>query len=148
MEEFQTYFFYHPDTGVYESAVTRVFDSPPENATTVPPDDEDHMCPVWGGSAWTNVPDFRGRWIYKDGEEPVRVSELGPVPDGWSLTPPAPAVDPDAEVKYELAQVDFKSIRSLRAVAAGNATKDDTDKLAELEAQAGTLRAQLTSQEE
>lgn len=42
-----------------------------------------------------------------------------------------------------LAEIDSKSIRSLRAIAAGKGTDEDREFLAKLEAEASELRAKL-----
>ena len=48
-----------------------------------------------------------------------------------------------AEIKQRFAEIDSQKIRPLSAIALGTATKDDTDKLAELETQAVKLRNEL-----
>lgn len=46
---------------------------------------------VWrvAGDAWEEVEDHRGEKGYLDGQ-PHTITELGPLPDGWSDTPPPP----------------------------------------------------------
>lgn len=48
-----------------------------------------------------------------------------------------------AELIVELDALDLKTIRALRAIQAGQGTQADTDKLAELEAQAAQIREEL-----
>ena len=48
-----------------------------------------------------------------------------------------------AELIAELDALDLKTIRALRAIQAGQGTQADTDKLAELEAQAAQIREEL-----
>lgn len=48
-----------------------------------------------------------------------------------------------ADLVSQLAALDLKTIRALRAIQAGQGTQADTDKLAELEAQAAEIRQQL-----
>jgi len=48
-----------------------------------------------------------------------------------------------AEVLAELAAIDAASARPLRAILVGSATDEDRQRLAELDAQAATLRAEL-----
>ena len=48
-----------------------------------------------------------------------------------------------AELQTQLDQLDLKAIRALRAIQAGVGTETDTAKLAELEAQAATIRQQI-----
>ena len=47
------------------------------------------------------------------------------------------------EAKTRLAEIDKESVRPLRAIAAGTQTKEDTDKLTKLEAEAKALREKL-----
>lgn len=48
-----------------------------------------------------------------------------------------------ADLVAQLDALDLKCIRALRAIQAGQGTQADTDKLAELEAQAAEIRQQL-----
>ena len=48
-----------------------------------------------------------------------------------------------AEIKERLAEIDFESIRPLRAKEAGNPSEEDEAKLSALEAEAVTLREEL-----
>lgn len=48
-----------------------------------------------------------------------------------------------AEIKSQLNQLDLSAIRSLRAIAAGTATEEDTVKLSEIESTATELRSQI-----
>lgn len=48
-----------------------------------------------------------------------------------------------AEIKERLAEIDFESIRPLRAVEAGNPSEEDREKLSALEAEAVALREEL-----
>lgn len=61
----------------------------------------------------------------------------GGVPD------PIAAADTRATLLDRLDRLDAQSVRPLRAVAAGTATDEDRAKLAAIEAEAVTLRAQL-----
>lgn len=49
-----------------------------------------------------------------------------------------------AEIKSQLNQLDLSAIRSLRAIAAGTATEEDTVKLSEIESTATELRSQIS----
>ena len=67
--------------------------------------------------------------------------------NGWELwdePAPQPFYDPAiarlAEIERELAELDMKTIRPLRAKLADTATQEDTDVLNDLETQAQTLR--------
>lgn len=50
-----------------------------------------------------------------------------------------------AEIKSQLNRLDLSAIRSLRAIAAGTATEEDTVKLSEIESTATELRTQLSN---
>ena len=50
-----------------------------------------------------------------------------------------------AEIKSQLNQLDLSAIRSLRAIAAETATKEDIAKLSEIESTATELRTQLSN---
>ena len=52
-----------------------------------------------------------------------------------------------AEIKSQLNQLDLSAIRSLRAIAAGTATEEDTVKLSEIENTATELRSQISDLE-
>lgn len=51
------------------------------------------------------------------------------------------------EIKAELAEIDSLAVRPLRAIVAGTATDEDRARLAELEARADALRAELDKPE-
>jgi len=69
------------------------------------------------------------------------------VPVGEKNNESPSQADLDANTQYEtqktLADLDIKSIRSLRAIASGKGTADDTRTLNDLETQAQALRAKL-----
>ena len=125
----------------------------PPNATTVkPPVEKEDFARVWNGSAWEYVEDHRKETGWVNGES-VTIKDLGPLPAGWSETPPPPTqeelnVQRRMEILSELDRIDSKAIRPARAVSLAQAageTPDEADvaKLAELEAQAKELREEL-----
>lgn len=68
---------------------------------------------------------------------------------GYVPPKPPPTHDEQiAELKRQLAEVDEKSIRSIRAQVAGTATEQDLEYLSNLEAQAVELRRQIQELEE
>jgi hypothetical protein len=137
------------------------------SATTVAPPEDIPVgsIPRWTGSAWEIVDDHRqhldGKGTKQGGTQywlpgdthagPARyMEELGPLPDGAMLEPPAKTqADLDAERRAEiisrLSAIDTESVRPLRAVADGTATDFDRQKLAALEAEAAELRTELTA---
>ena len=58
---------------------------PPNAVQDAPPDYGDQEIPVWSGTAWTVQPDFRGEAIYDARGTVQIVTDIGPIPDGWSL---------------------------------------------------------------
>lgn len=57
----------------------------------------------------------------------------------------AALVTKKSDLQAQIDTLDFKSIRSSRAIAAGTATDADKTKLADIEAQVVALRAQLVA---
>ena len=68
----------------------------PHGATRMAPDIRDGFVPRWTGAAWEQVEDHRGKTGYVNGQA-VELREPGPLPDGWSDTPPPPSLT-DAKV--------------------------------------------------
>jgi hypothetical protein len=121
----------------------------PSNATYTAPEVIPGYIPRWNGSAWEQVENHKDLEGYIDGQ-PYTIKEYGPLPAGWSDTPPPPtpeelAAQRKAEILARLAAIDTDSIRPLRSLAEGAATDYDTDKLADLEAEAAGLRAELAA---
>lgn len=73
--------------------------------------------------------------IYKNG------NFTPPPPPEPALLEPEP--DPKGVILGQLNELDFKTIRPLRAILANNASEEDQDYLQDLEAQAQALRVQL-----
>jgi hypothetical protein len=102
MEQHATHHIFDPETFVYSGSVSASGVKgamPPLNSTTVEPKRRDGYFPVWhqGKEKWEYVEDHRGEkgWLYG---KPTVVNSLGPLPDGWSLTPPPPPEpEPDPE---------------------------------------------------
>jgi hypothetical protein len=131
-----------------------------------PADIPDGHIPRWTGVAWETVEDHRQHmddagtkqcgtpyWLPGDTHtSPARYMEdLGPLPDGALLEQPAaPPPTPEeiaaarkAEILARLAAIDADSVRPLRAIANGEGTDFDTQKLAALDAEAAGLRDEL-----
>jgi hypothetical protein len=137
------------------------------SATTVAPPEDIPVgsIPRWTGVAWEIIEDHRqhmdgtgtkqgGTQYWLPGDTyttPARyMEELGPLPDGATLEPPAKTqAELDAERRAEiisrLSAIDTESVRPLRAIADGTATDFDRQKLAAAEAEAAELRAELAS---
>lgn len=68
---------------------------------------------VWrvAGDAWEEVEDHRGESGYVNGV-PTEIKEYGPLPDGWSVTPPPPTLEDQLaaiEAKYAGKQAELDS---------------------------------------
>lgn len=122
----------------------------PGDATTLqPPAQREGFARVLNlaGDMWEYIEDHRGKEGFVSGR-PYTVRDLGPLPDGWSDTDPEPTPEQQTaqrriEILRELDAIDTQSVRPLRAKLAGTATAEDEARLASLEAQAQTLRAEL-----
>jgi hypothetical protein len=121
----------------------------PAHCTTVsPPPTGENQVAVWDGADWQITPDFRGvdYWLGRDKKETMKT--LGALPDGAMLeeppmTPEEITEQHRSEILSRLASIDSDSARPLRAIATGNATEYDTEKLSALDEEAATLRAEL-----
>jgi hypothetical protein len=144
--------FYHYDltSGLY--TFQEFYDKAmptPEGATLVKPSFQAGYWPVWAGQNWKNQPDFRGLAGFVNGEYIV-ISELGPLPDGWSTEPPVfqPSEKSILQARLQqlyvlLDELDRNSVRPIRAQIAGKATEQDLALLAENETQAETYRLEV-----
>ncbi len=97
------------------------------------------------------------KWVVKDGSElagkilsnrywDAVEDENGNLIDIVPIEPPEitrSAEEQTEELKNRLDEIDRQAIRPLRAIAAGTATDEDRRVLAELEAQAEEIRAQM-----
>jgi hypothetical protein len=147
----QTYYFYAPG-GEFSRAVSGNFTESPASATAVKPEIVPGHRPVWNETAWIQTEDFRKFRIYKDGEESRVITELGPIPAGWSLEPPPRVPEPEDAAADELLRLK-DALYSLDAryltprVLAGLALGDEYA-LAQWEAheaQAAPLREQMSA---
>jgi hypothetical protein len=124
-----------------------VFDLVDEEQWTLTEDHRQHMDDKGTKQGGTQY------WLPGDTHtSPARYMEkLGPLPaDALLEQPAAPppteaelAATRKAEITVRLAEIDTASIRPLRAIADGTATDFDMQKLANLEAEAATLRDEL-----
>jgi hypothetical protein len=126
---------------------------PPANATRTPPPREDGHWPVWNGSGWELAEDHRGEKGYI-GRAPHEIAGLGPLPEGFAAEPPPPSDEElreaaRAALLAEINELDFKTVRPLRAIVAamedggGGVDQADVERLAALEAEARAKRAEL-----
>lgn len=118
---------------------------PPRNSTETPPELRQGYWPVWdsGAERWNQVEDHRGETGYLDGEW-FRISELGPLPDGWSTTPPQPEDTRTPEEKRRdayTAEADpiLAQVEGYRAEAEVLRSHGEEDEAAEAEANVPAL---------
>jgi hypothetical protein len=64
----------------------------PNNATRKAPQMQVDWIPRWTGTAWEQVENHKGRQGYVNGAPSV-IKDYGPLPPGWSDTPPPPTLD-------------------------------------------------------
>ena len=64
----------------------------PHNCTAVKPVLQEGFIPHWTGKKWEQVENHKGKEGYVNGER-MTVKTYGPLPDGWSGTPPAPTTE-------------------------------------------------------
>ena len=64
----------------------------PNNATRTAPTLKKGFVPCWDGKKWGQVEDHKGESGYVNGQ-PHEIKEYGPLPEGWSDTPPAPTIE-------------------------------------------------------
>ena len=140
---------YQYDASRYYAGTIEDYGLLPHNATYTKAVLQDGFWPRWNGSTWDQVENHKDETGYVDGK-PHTIKEYGPRPDGWSTTPPEKTqAEKDAErrvaVLDRLRVIDADSVRPLRAIAQGDATQGDKDKLAALDAEAAELRAELAT---
>lgn len=71
----------------------------PSNAThTKPPEPLPGHVLRWTGEDWEQIEDHKGRQGYVNGQ-PYTITDYGPLPEGWSDTPPPPTLDEARESK-------------------------------------------------
>lgn len=64
----------------------------PNNATRTAPTLKKGFVPCWDGEKWGQVEDHKGESGYVNGQHHT-INEYGPLPDGWSETPPPPTTE-------------------------------------------------------
>lgn len=75
----------------------------PNNSTRTAPEEQEGFIPRWNGEAWEQVENHKGKEGYVNGE-PHTVKNYGPLPEGWSDTPPEPT--PEEKSAWARAQRD------------------------------------------
>jgi len=151
----KTVYSFCPKTGEYIGTTTTdpsplepgEYLFPARTTETPPPDAGENERAVWDGQAWHIVEDHRGKKGCLDGVE-HEITELGPLPETWSETPPEPTEAEKRESEHqqiiaELNSLDFKAIRPLCAIGAGMGTEKDKEVLKDIEVRKVELREKL-----
>lgn len=81
---------YQYDASGYYAGEVEDYGLLPNNATYTAPKAKEGYIPRWTGAKWEQVEDHKGKQGYVDGQ-PHTVAEYGPLPKGWSDTPPPPS---------------------------------------------------------
>ena len=63
---------------------------PADSTFTVPPIEQKDFARIWSGSEWKYTMDYRGKTVWKSYNESLVITELGAIPDGYSLERPEP----------------------------------------------------------
>ena len=86
--------FLHSGTAAVDPLETlaqgkRVYLLPAASTWISPGEKREGFAQVWNGETWEYMPDHRGKTVWKSSGESMTVTELGDVPAGYALTPPA-----------------------------------------------------------
>lgn len=84
----------------------------PNNSTRTVPEVRNGYIPHWMGTAWEQVEDHKGKEGFVDGK-PYTIKEYGPLPEGWSDTPPEPTLDEAKAAK--IAAIDAQTSSAILA---------------------------------
>lgn len=132
----------------------------PANATfTAPPAKRPGYTAIWNGSGWIETEDHRGVQYWPKGapynSSPVEMKELGPLPDGASLTRPEQTAEEKAmeEERRKEAEEQASRLPDLEAAVAelgmtSSSDKEDSDAAAlDLAAYAAELEQRIAKLE-
>ena len=78
---------YQYDASGYYAGEIEDYGLLPNNATPTAPKLKGGYIPRWTGNNWEQIENHKGLDGYVDGK-PFKIVEYGPLPDGWSDTPP------------------------------------------------------------
>lgn len=71
----------------------------PAGAVYHAPEFKDGHIPRWNGKTWEQVETHKGKEGYVNGQ-PYTIKKHGPLPEGWSETPPPPTVEEAKAAKW------------------------------------------------
>lgn len=79
----------------------------PADATfTAPPEAKEGYARVWNGKAWEYVEDHRGVTVWQSYDESMVITELGAIPEGWSIEQPVKPATHDDLIAFITAEAD------------------------------------------
>ena len=95
---------------------------PGDCVEVAPPTEKENYIPVWNGAAWVETEDYRKKeyWLPGDtyGTPGREVKEIGPLPEGATLTPPEQTLEEAKADKHREAGVAFAKKRdAIRQIA-------------------------------
>ena len=107
----------------------------PANATfTAPPAKRTGYTAIWNGSGWAEIEDYRGVQYWQKGatynSASIEMKELGPLPDGASLTRPEQTAEEKAaeEERRKEAEAEAARVPDLEAAVAELGMTSSSDK--------------------
>lgn len=145
---------YYENDGTKHTVSDAWFTLPDGCTFVAPPEDKTTFVTRWNGAEWVYVKDLRGQVIWNTTtREPLTITDIGPVPDGFTLKMPgqfdewdgsAWIKNADAEQVYLIARADRQKAKLLSdaseqismlsyAVSSGQATDDEAAQLARWE---------------
>lgn len=104
---------YQCDASGYFVGETEDYGGPlPNNAVRVVPQIQEGYIPRWTGKGWEQVENHKGEEGFVDGKS-YTIKEYGPLPEGWSDTPPPPTLDEAKAAK--IAAIDAQTSSAILA---------------------------------
>lgn len=94
----------------------------PAHSTLIePPAIREGYARVWTGTVWTYAEDHRGATVWKDHDTSRTITELGPIPEGWSTERPAAPPEPEPDrTDFEAACAQFRTVCAAIGTAIGD----------------------------
>ena len=91
---------YQYDANGYYAGETEDCGLLPNNAAYTAPKHQDGFIPCWNGAKWEQVENHKGKEGFVEGKA-FTVNDYGPLPEGWSDTPPPPTLDEAVKAKLD-----------------------------------------------
>lgn len=146
---------YQYDASGYFAGEVEDYGLLPNNATYTAPQEQDGHIPRWTSEKWEQVEDHKGAEGYVNGQ-PFTVKDYGPLPKGWSATPPPPSLEEARAAKRREIRIAYDAALTATltmpaetpgqaevALAALDFAAEDTDGLADVRAILASRMADL-----